>query len=94
MAQDLGTRAAATALGTNWAGVTGTLTGTLSGVAGQTLSGQMTFNGTNTLGTTFNYSGQATLATDGRLLYNYYGNWINGTQTGTGSGTLVQVPGT
>ena len=94
MAQDLGTRASATTLGTNWAGVTGTLTGTLSGVAGQTLSGQMTFTGTNTVGTTFNYTGQAALSTDGRLLYNYYGNWVNGTQTGTGSGTMVQVAGT
>jgi hypothetical protein len=94
VAQDLGTRASATTLGTNWAGVTGTLTGTLSGVSGQTLTGQMTFNGTNTVGTNFHYSGQATLAADGRLLYNYYGNWVNGNQTGTGSGTLVQVPGT
>ena len=94
MAQDLGTRASATTLGPNWAGVTGTMTGTLSGASGQTLSGQMTFNGTSQNGTTFNYSGQVTLGTDGRLLYNYYGNWVNGAQTGTGSGTLVQVPGT
>ena len=95
VAQDLGTRASATPLSTNWAGVTAlTMTGTVSGAAGQTLSGQMTFNGTSQNGTTFNYSGQVSLGTDGRLLYNYYGNWVNGTQTGTGSGNLVQVPGT
>ena len=94
VAQDLGTRVSSTTLGVNWAGVTGTLTGTLSGVAGQTLSGQMTFSGTSQNGTTFNYSGQASLATDGRLIYNYYGSWINGSQTGTGSGTLLQVAGT
>jgi hypothetical protein len=94
VAQDLGTRASATTLGSNWAGVTGTLTGTLSGVAGQTLTGQMTFTGSNTVGTIFNFSGQATLSTDGRLIYNYYGNWLNGSQTGTGSGTLLEVPGT
>ena len=94
VSQDLGTRASATPLSTNWAGVTGTMIGTLSGVSGQPLSGQMTFNGTNTLGVTFNYSGKVSLGTDGRLTYNYYGNWVNGTLTGTGSGSIVQVPGT
>jgi hypothetical protein len=54
----------------------------------------MTFNGTSQNGTTFTYSGQVSLGTDGRLLYNYWGNWVNGAQTGTGSGNLVQVRGT
>ena len=96
VAQDLGTRASATPLPTNWAGVTGTMTATLSGAAaaGETLSGQMTFSGTSTNGTTFTYSGPVSLFSDGRLLANYYGNWLNGSQSGTGSGNLVEVAGT
>ena len=61
LSQDLGTRASATLLNSNWAGVTGTMIGTLSGVSGQPLSGQMTFSGSNTLGVTFNYSGKVSL---------------------------------
>ncbi len=96
VAQDLGTRASLTAINSNWLGVTGTMTGTLSGVAGQTLSGQMTFTGTTSSGTSFTYNGQASLAANGSLIFNYGGNWNNTTsgQTGTGSGLLQQVMGT
>ncbi len=40
---------------------------------GSTLSGQMTYTGTNSLGTSFNYQGSVSLGTDGRLTFNYYG---------------------
>ncbi len=96
VSQDLGTRASATAMTPGWAGVTGTLSGTLSGTAysGSTLSGQMTFTGQNSLGTTFNYQGSVTLGPDGRLTFNYAGTWTNGANSGTGSGTWTQVLGT
>ena len=94
VSQDLGTRASLSAMTPGWAGVTGTMTGTLSGTAGQTLTGQMLFTGTNSLGATFNYQGNATLASNGTLVWNYYGTWTNGTNSGTASGTWTQVLGT
>jgi hypothetical protein len=94
VSQDLGTRASLSAMTPGWAGVTGSLTGALSGTAGQTLVGQMVFSGTNSLGTTYNYQGNATMAADGTLVWNYYGTWTKGSTTGTASGTWTQVLGT
>ena len=94
MSQDLGTRASLSAMTPGWAGVTGNLTGTLSGTAGQTLTGQMAFTGTNSLGATLNYQGTATLASNGTLVWNYYGTWTAGNNSGTASGTWTQVLGT
>jgi hypothetical protein len=96
IAQDLGTRAAITpgSLPSNWVSLTGSMTGTVSGVAGQTLSGQMIFTGSSSTGVTYNYQGPVTLAADGSLLYYYNGNWQSASSSGTGSGSLLQVPGT
>jgi len=94
VSQDLGTRASLTAMAPGYASVTGSLTGTLSGVNGQTLSGQMSFIGSNSRGTNLNYQGTATLATNGTLVWNYYGTWTNGSTSGTGAGTWTQVLGT
>ncbi len=94
VSQDLGTRASLSAMTPGWAGVTGSLTGALSGTAGQTLVGQMVFSGSNSLGTTYNYQGNATMGADGTLVWNYYGTWTKGSQTGTASGTWTQVLGT
>ncbi|MHB9072849.1 MAG: FecR domain-containing protein [Desulfobaccales bacterium] len=93
VSQDLGTRAFTTAMIPGYAGVTGSLSGTLSGTAGSTLSGMAQFTGTNSRGTTFNYTGTVSMGTDGRLVYNYSGTWTNGSNTGTGSGTWTQVLG-
>ena len=49
--QNLGTLASASSLSSNMLGVTGTISGTLSGVNGQSLSGQATFTGINSSGT-------------------------------------------
>lgn len=94
VSQDLGTRASLTAMAPGYASVTGSLTGTLSGVSGQTLSGQMSFTGQNSRGANLNYQGTATLATNGTLVWNYYGTWSSGSTSGTGSGTWTQVLGT
>jgi hypothetical protein len=94
VSQDLGTRASLSAMGPGWASVRGSMTGTLSGTAGQTLTGQMTFTGINSLNTTYNYQGNATLASNGTLVWNYYGNWTNGANSGTASGQWTQVLGT
>jgi hypothetical protein len=94
VSQDLGTRASLSAMAPGWAGVTGNMTGTLSGTAGQTLTGQLLFTGANSLGTTYNYQGQATLAPNGTLVWNYSGTWTNGANSGTASGNWTQVLGT
>ena len=94
VSQDLGTRASLLPMTMGWAGVTGTMTGTLSGTSGQTLTGQMLFTGSNSLGATFNYQGNATLASNGTLVWNYNGTWTNGSNSGTASGTWTQVLGT
>jgi hypothetical protein len=94
VSQDLGTRAALSAMTPGWAGVTGTLAGTLSGTSGQTLTGQMAFTGTSNLGAVYNYQGTATLAANGTLVWNYYGTWTAGNNSGTASGTWTQVLGT
>jgi hypothetical protein len=98
VSQDLGTKASLTPMTPGWAGVTGSMTGTLSGnaTAGQTLTGQMAFVGANSLGTTYNYQGNATLASNGTLVWNYYGNWTNVASgaSGTASGQWTQVLGT
>jgi hypothetical protein len=94
VSQDLGTRASLSAMPPGWASVKGTMTGILSGTAGQTLTGQMVFTGVNSLGTNYNFQGNATLAPNGTLVWNYYGNWTNGANTGTANGEWTQVLGT
>jgi len=83
-------------LGTNWYSVTGTLAGNFTGASGGTLTGQMYFSGSNSGGVNFNYNGPATLTADGKLLFYYMGNWtsLDGSQTGTSSGQMYQLPGT
>ncbi|MFI5331522.1 MAG: beta strand repeat-containing protein, partial [Desulfobaccales bacterium] len=96
LAQDLGTRASATSLSSNMVSLSGSLTATLSGTLGQTLTGQGLFTGTNSAGVAFSYQGNVTLAANGQLVFNYAGSWNSTTssQTGTGSGTIQQIPGT
>ena len=78
------------------ASLTGSLSATLSGTLGQTLTGQGLFTGTNSAGVAFSYQGNVTLAANGQLVFNYGGNWNSTTssQTGTGSGMIQQIPGT
>jgi hypothetical protein len=94
VSQDLGTRASATPMSSNWLGVNGTLSGSLSGTLGSTLAGQGTFTGTNSAGTSFTYQGVVSLTPTGQLTFNYSGSWNNGAQSGTGAGIMQQVPGT
>ncbi len=93
--QNLGTLASASSLSSNTLGVNGTISGILSGVNGQSLSGQATFTGTNSSGVTFTYQGNVVMAPNGQLVFSYGGSWTTPSgQTGTGSGSIQQVPGT
>ena len=93
--QNLGTLASASSLSSNILGVNGTISGILSGVNGQSLSGQATFTGTNSSGINFSYSGNVVMAPNGQLYFSYGGNWTTPSgQTGTSSGNIQQVPGT
>ena len=97
MAQDLGTRASASALSSNILGVTGTLSGTLSGTLGQTLTGQATvYRHQQQRHQPLATRATSALAANGQLVFNYGGNWNSTTsgQTGTGSGMIQQMPGT
>ena len=93
--QNLGTLASASSLSSNILGVNGTISGILSGVNGQSLSGQATFTGTNSSGVNFSYSGNVVMAPNGQLYFSYGGSWTTPSgQTGTGNGSIQQVPGT
>jgi hypothetical protein len=98
VAQNLATAAAAPGvLVNNWLSVTGSMSGRVSGAIGQTLSGQMTFTGTTSSGTTLSYQGQVALSADGKLVFMYGGSGITGGVNGqpfTQSGVIQQVPGT
>jgi hypothetical protein len=69
-----------------------TISGTVSGILGQPLTGTINFQNASTSGgTTFNFSGQVTISPNGNLtLSNLTGTIILGT-TGTLTGTWVQT---
>jgi hypothetical protein len=96
IAQDLGSRAALVngTLGSSWVTVTGTLAGNLSGPSGGTLTGQAIFTGTTSTGVQFTYSGPVSLSSDGKLTFSYGGTWTALNGSGTGGGSISQIPGT
>lgn len=98
VAQNLATAAAAPGVLTNnWLSVTGTMSARVSGAIGSTMSGNMTFTGTSSLGTSYSYQGNVSLAPDGRLVYMYGGTAQtvdSSTPNITQSGVIQQVPGT
>ena len=73
----------------------GTAAGTVTGILGQTLTGNMTFNGTDTFGNTVARTGTVTILPNGTLTYNWTDTVTNdGVTKATGSGTTTQTPGT
>jgi hypothetical protein len=83
---------AVTTLGGSVPGVLG-MGGTVSGVLGKSLNGTMYFYGSLLGGTSFSYSGPVRIDNDGFLNFNYTGNWLSTSGSGSASGTLNQVPG-
>jgi len=77
--------------------VSGTMSGSVTGFLGQTLTGTMTFTGELATGGTFNYSGEVTLQASGYMVYTYSGTRTNpdGSSAGTTvSGVMYLYPGT
>jgi hypothetical protein len=74
---------------------TSTMSGSVSGRFGHTLTGSMTWSGTLSTGQTFNYFGPLTITADGQLKFNYEGSIYQGeTLVGGAGGELIQTPGT
>ena len=72
----------------------GTAAGTVTGILGQTLTGSMTVNGTDTFGNTVARTGTVTILPNGTLTYNWTDTVTNdGVTKATGSGTTTQTPG-
>jgi len=73
----------------------GSATGTVSGIAGQTLTGPMTYTGTTSTGANITRTGTVTLLPSGQLTYNWTDTTtVDGVTAATGSGTTSQTPGT
>ena len=69
------------------------MSGRVSGVLGQTLSGNMTFAGSLLGGTSFIYNGPVAIYNDGFLAFNYTGTWLSSGGSGTVTGWMDQNPG-
>ncbi len=71
--------------------VSGTLSGTVTGVlGGYTLTGTGSFSGTSNTGQTINYTGPITITPDGAVTFNYTGTVAQGTATLNAAGTMTQ----
>ncbi len=73
-------------------GITGTLSGTVTGVlGGYTLTGTGSYSGTSSAtGQTFNYTGPITIAPNGQLTFNYTGTVTGGSTTLAAAGTMTE----
>ena len=71
---------------------TSTLTGTVTGIAGETLTGTGTLTGTSSFGQTLSYTGTVTIDPSGVMTFTYGG--ANGTATYTSQARLVSATGT
>ena len=94
-----GTRASASFTGPTGTATTFTatniLSGTVSGLSGQTLTGTYSGTFTNSVGYTGTFSGPITINPDGTFTYSYTNlSGSNGTYTVTGAGSATGTPGT
>ncbi len=100
VAADNGTRTITTdnsflgVLGSATVRVAGRMSGEVSGVKGQDLTGDMTFRGRQSDGTRFRFSGAITVHPDGSMGFVYSGRWKNSEGlVGQGQGTMTFSPG-